>query len=213
MDRRDEHHKLYSCYLKLRRVEQHADALQDALDGFLGSNPYAIICEREPKLDEYVLWTKVREQPPPEWSPIVGDIVHNWRSALDHLAYQLVIRNGNTPSSRTQFPIFSKSPFDASLYSKTKDAKNALERWNGQVSGMHPSDVAVIERLQPYKGGHGPDTHPLFSSTNFPTGTSTGNTNSPDKHVREPLSTSGSGGTANGGPSTRGPSDLSKTAQ
>ena len=99
----------------------------------------------------------------PEWSPIIGDIVHNWRSALDHLAYQLVIKNGKTPCIRTQFPIFFKSPFDTSLYSKAKDAKKALESWNRQVNGMHPNDVEVIKRLQPYNGGHGADSHPLFT--------------------------------------------------
>ena len=95
MDRRDKYHKLYSCYLKLRRVEHHANALQDALDKFLGNNPYAI----------------------------------------------------------------------------------------------------------------------TLLSANFPTGTSAENTNSPDKRSKEPLSMSGSGGTANGGLSTRAPSELSKTAQ
>jgi hypothetical protein len=161
MDRRDEYHKLYSCYLKLERVQQHASVLQDAMDGFLGSKPYSIICERDPKLGEYILWTKVREEPPPEWSPIIGDIIHNWRSALDHLAYQLVIRNGETPDHRTQFPIFSKSPFDASLYSKTKDAKRARERWDRQVRGMHPNDETAIKAWQPYNGGYGSDIHPL----------------------------------------------------
>jgi hypothetical protein len=161
--RRDKYHKLYSCYLKLERVQQHTSVLQDAMDRFLAREPYAIICEHDPKLDEYILRAKVRKEPPPEWSPIIGDIVHNWRSALDHLAYQLVIRNGETPCRRTQFPIFSKSPFDASLYSKDKDAEKALESWNSQVRGMHPNDVAVIEKRQPYNGGHGPDIHPLVA--------------------------------------------------
>ncbi len=71
--------------------------------------------------------------------------------------------DGKTPSNRTQFAIFSKSPFDTSLYSKAKDAEKALERWNKQVSDMHPSDVEVVKKLQPYYGGHGADTHPLFA--------------------------------------------------
>jgi hypothetical protein len=111
MDRRDKYHKLYSCYLKLERAQQHASVLQDAMDQFLATEPYAIIYEHDPKLDEYILRAKVREEPPPEWSPVIGDIVHNWRSALDHLAYQLIIRNGQKSCHRTQFPIFSKSLF------------------------------------------------------------------------------------------------------
>ena len=64
MDRRDEYHKLYSCYLKLQRVQHHANVFQDAMDGFLGSEPYSIICERDPKLDEYILWTKSERSRP-----------------------------------------------------------------------------------------------------------------------------------------------------
>ena len=60
-------------------------------------------------------------------------------------------------------PRSSKSPFDTSLYSKAKDAEKALERWNRQVSDMHPSDVEVVKKLQPYNGGHGAETHPLFA--------------------------------------------------
>ena len=120
---------------------------------FLGREPYTIIVQRQPKLHEYIVRTKVREEPPPDWSPIIGDVVHNWRSALDHLAWQLVIRNKRKPSGGTQFPIFSKSPFDASLYPNIKEAEDTLKRWNRQVKGMHSGDVALIERLQPYNVG------------------------------------------------------------
>jgi len=153
MSRRDAYHPLFGCELKLRRVQHHFDALQKAFDGFLGSDPYEIVNERHPEREEYVLWVKVREEPPPEWSPIIGDVVHNCRSALDHLAWQLVIRNKGKPSGSTAFPIFSKSPFDASLYSSAKEAKNALGRWNRQVKGIHDNDVALIKRLQPYNAG------------------------------------------------------------
>lgn len=153
MSRRDVYHPLFGCDLKLRRVQHHLDTLQDALDGFLESKPYEIVNESHPKSAQYVLWTKVREQPPPEWSPIIGDIVHNWRSTLDHLAWQLVIRNGRKPSGSTQFPIFSKNPFDANSYSSGRESKDSLKRWNRQVKGMHANDVALVERLQPYNVG------------------------------------------------------------
>jgi hypothetical protein len=36
-----------------------------------------------------------------QWSDLVADCAHNLRSALDHLACQLVIANGHSPTSRT----------------------------------------------------------------------------------------------------------------
>lgn len=48
--------------------------------------------------------------PPPRLGVLCGDVVHNLRSALDHLANCLVVANGGTPkegSGGTQFPIGS----------------------------------------------------------------------------------------------------------
>jgi hypothetical protein len=36
---------------------------------------------------------------------LVGDVVHNLRSALDHLAWQLVLFDGGQPNGSTSFPI------------------------------------------------------------------------------------------------------------
>jgi hypothetical protein len=39
----------------------------------------------------------IREPPVEEWGVIIGDVVHNLRSALDHLVWQLTLANGNIP--------------------------------------------------------------------------------------------------------------------
>lgn len=38
-------------------------------------------------------------------SVILGDVVHNLRGALDHLAWQIVASTGRNPSTSTYFPI------------------------------------------------------------------------------------------------------------
>ena len=165
MSRRDAYHPLFGCQLKLWRAQHHADALQDALDGFLRRNPYEIIVQRYPQLAEYILQAKVREEPPADWSPIIGDIVNNWRSALDHLAWQLVRLNGNTGDNRTAFPIFDEDPFTPLKPSDPpavkKKRKSAHDTFKRNVRGMHINDVAFIKKLQPYSREHNPDTHPL----------------------------------------------------
>ena len=71
-----------------------------------------------------------------------GDIVHNLRSALDHLAYQLVVvGSGKEPSRRVEFPIAR----DHAAYEDGKAKK---------VEGMRPLAVKHIDNLQPYKGGN-----------------------------------------------------------
>jgi hypothetical protein len=132
------HHPLYGCLLKMRRADEHFNTLQEYIRGFLDSGPYKII--HEPKWNQYIVRVKVHKWPPHEWSPVIGDIVHNTRSTLDHLAWQLVKRNGKEPKpGTTQFPIFSKDPVDPYIYDTNKLAKNALGRWTRQTRVCTPA--------------------------------------------------------------------------
>jgi hypothetical protein len=73
-----------------------------------------------------------------------GDIVHNLRSALDHLAYQLVVVGSEKePSRRVEFPIAK----DFATYEAEKTKK---------VQGMRPIAIKAIDNVKPYKGGNEP---------------------------------------------------------
>ena len=41
----------------------------------------------------------------PTFTILAGEIVHHLRSSLDHLAWALVLKNGNRPDQRTHFPV------------------------------------------------------------------------------------------------------------
>src|SRR5438552_3478733 len=87
--------------------------------------------------------------PPSPWiGVVVGDVAHNLRSALDHLAWQLATLDGDPPEpDKVQFPIFSEEP------------KSFLD--HPCLSGMRPEHRAVLEDLQPYKAGDGSGQTPL----------------------------------------------------
>jgi hypothetical protein len=90
------------------------------------------------------------EDIPVAWSGIIGDIIHNLRSALDSLATNLVVHGGHFSKSalkETYFPIRSSK----SLLSD-KDASAFFRR-------VGPRVEKIIRRLQPYRGGKG---HPLW---------------------------------------------------
>jgi hypothetical protein len=71
-----------------------------------------------------------------------GDVVHNLRSALDHLAFQLaIVGRGKEPSRRVEFPI-------------AKDSKTYEAEKTRKVEGMLPEVISEIDRLRPYKGGN-----------------------------------------------------------
>lgn len=78
------------------------------------------------------------------FSLVIGDAVHNLRSSLDHLAFQLALKNtdGNViDQRRIQFPIESgKESF--------KNRCTATGR-SGYIADLHPDDRAIIKRFQP----------------------------------------------------------------
>lgn len=100
----------------------------------------SIVCEPHEDTDEQV-WVYRGETPitPIEWSIRVGEILHNLRSALDHLVWQLVLANGQEPSRQNAYPIVN----DESEWSRNKH----------RLKGVTPRVETIVERLQPYTGG------------------------------------------------------------
>ncbi len=138
--------------LKVCRAHHHRNELDRLIQSFLYSNPYTLFID--PNVQEGYKIVRVRKskQPPEDIGVIVGDIAHNLRSALDHLACQFVIGNGCTPTTQTAFPIFSEDP---------KATEKSLNKWKPMVKGMSPAAIRFIEDCQPYKIRHLPDPHHL----------------------------------------------------
>ena len=73
-----------------------------------------------------------------EYSIAVGEIAYNLRSALDHLIWQLVSANGESPNHRNEFPIFN----DASDYHKSV---------GNRLRGLDDRQRGMIESFQPFQ--------------------------------------------------------------
>jgi len=103
--RKEQRPSLDGVRVKVSRAKFHAQALDKELLGLFPNGNYIIA----PEIHDNGLCHVFRANQPPEadpsWSAIVGDCLHNLRSALDHLAYQLVRVSGGTPNIHTQFPI------------------------------------------------------------------------------------------------------------
>jgi hypothetical protein len=153
---------MVGCLLKMQRAEKHFQELQETAKAFIRSDPYAVVNYPDTKPDHYIARLKVEREPPPELSAIIGDIIHNARSSLDHLVWLLVKLAGNDPEKgRPQFPIFTKDPFDPTVHADLGNWKGAKRAWKNQTKGLAPREVAIIKRMQPYKSPFDPDLHPL----------------------------------------------------
>jgi len=111
-----------------------------AAQAYLASNPYQLNQIEEPNGD-LVLRIRIVRAIPHDWAAVVGDAVHNLRSSLDLLAWQLVERNNGQPSRDTCFPITS------SLQAFEPALRRAL-------AGAHPAAMRMVRLLKPYAGGN-----------------------------------------------------------
>lgn len=103
---------LDGCREKRRRAAEHFEALDQAIYEWLGEPgvdkaPWTMRGEFRPERREFAFVGRMLQEPDEvlRWGAILGDAVHNIRSALDQLVWQLVLLNGNTPARANQFPI------------------------------------------------------------------------------------------------------------
>jgi hypothetical protein len=82
---------------------------------------------------------RLRSQPPELLGAVLGDAFHSARSALDHLAWDLVLANGGQPSRNTNFPIF--------------DGPKAQGKVAAALKGASHGVVGKVFALQPWRGG------------------------------------------------------------
>ena len=108
-------HPLDSAYLKLVRAVEHLEQTEAETQRFVDSNPYVPIIDYNFESLEHTLRVRVLGEPPMHLGLLAGDTIHNLRSALDHLVYQLAALDPDVPrGSKTQYPIFDEpEKFDA----------------------------------------------------------------------------------------------------
>ena len=137
--------------LKINRAEFHLKTLKESIDAFFDGKPYEIVREVNPDTNEVFGTLRVKRECPPAWGILVGDFIHDLRSALDHLVWQLVVHEtGNPPTTfDTQFPIFQT---EAGYNTRGEPIR---------LKGVGTKAKALIKILQPFSTGEGTDS-PLW---------------------------------------------------
>jgi hypothetical protein len=139
--------------LKLDRAKVHIDAIRAKTERFVERDPppFGFRVEQRELSDgvvKYTLFAIVREQPPRDFAPMIGDALHNIRSALDHLVYELAPSDVRD-SVNTQFPIY-------------KDEAAYRQRGEKKIPGIVGDERTLIERVQPWHASpRRPEADPL----------------------------------------------------
>ena len=137
--------KLPSALLKINRAKEKIDDLQVALEDFLKSEPYKVTADNNPQTGQKA-WRVTRCDEIPARIPIIaGEVVHDLRTALDYVAFQLFTAGLYCSSSSERDISF---PVSADV---TKH-ESKLAR----IVNTSRNDIAqAFDALKAYKGGNG----------------------------------------------------------
>jgi hypothetical protein len=129
---------------KLDRAKEHYGQLTREIQEFLATVPYKTELKRDPVTRRVVTYLSSVAETPPHLALVAGDVVQNLVSALDHLAYQLVLL-GSDDKPRYPKKVYFPISADLAEYDEKKT------RYLGEA---RPAAVAAIDELRPYKGGN-----------------------------------------------------------
>jgi hypothetical protein len=129
-----------SAQLKIDRANHHIGDVDARRNVFLETNPCKLRAQHNPQTAHTDYMVEDVAEVDPIISLIIGDAVHNLRSALDHLAASLVRDKGNIVGPNTYFPIY-------------KGPSQYVTESPGKIKGMSSTDETRIGLLKPYLGG------------------------------------------------------------
>jgi hypothetical protein len=117
--------------------------LERRVGRFLYSKPYNAVRQDDVEAGKRRWIVEVRKRPPlVEWGAMIGECLFNFRSALDHLAYDLAVAYSGSPlppkvEESSEFPIFHRRA----------PKKSELD---ARIGAIHPDARRLIETMQPY---------------------------------------------------------------
>jgi hypothetical protein len=138
---------------KLDRVIEQLTGLHREVLDLQGSGRLELVALGNPEGTEFrvALNPDWDERKTLRWGVIVGEIIHDLRSALDHMVWELVAANGGTPDRCTSFPICSVEPVNGF---RSFALANPQSKRHGPLVGLTPDHVSFVESCQPYHGGN-----------------------------------------------------------
>jgi hypothetical protein len=160
---------LTGIVLKLDRAEDHLDALNESIQRFTKKG----FCTARQEFDrDRRLTLRVNQvfEPPPGWGVLIGEIVYNLRSALDHMVYELAVVNHGTRApprdiaESSAFPIFANGLKFRWGNAKKASKSGKLSRDSGRhkIRAVSRPPRAAIDRLQPYHRRKNPASRALL---------------------------------------------------
>lgn len=124
------------------------------VQAFLNRHPGRFTRQLDPNdLSFYIYTMAPNPAPPNTFGPVLGDVVHNLRSSLDHIAWNLALLNleeaTQEPYPFTAFPII------------VEDGLSGTTKFDRLTQDVLPDAIPIIRDLQPYHRGNDANLHEL----------------------------------------------------
>lgn len=146
-----------SCRLKLERAKEHIDGIDGLVKTGLvttPSDPVRVAYAETDTGDRLLVFFFDGLAPdlPPRLSILAGEAVHQMRSVLDHLIWELIfIKTTKPPNFHSAFPIVGTGRMGK------RGWQTASEAYESQTSRLKdvipPKTLALVEHLQPFHVG------------------------------------------------------------
>jgi len=140
---------LDGCEGKLRWAKRHLKALDDQIALAAGLHKHVITVENDPGTSEYVFKVTGLHPSDADWGYLAGDCIHNLRSALDHLVFQLAIlalgRDLTDDEARScMFPIHANADsFKSAAKGRTKLLRSGEQTRIEELQPFNASDTSI----------------------------------------------------------------------
>jgi hypothetical protein len=139
--------------VKLDRAAEHLETIHSGFRQFIEvdlENRTSQVGDIDPHQTgwQFIRWGKV-PAPDPRLGAILGDFVHNVRSALDQTIWQLVKANGCTPERTTQWPV-SETEGQWRNDITHRDIDN---RGPAPTAGLSNDAFELVRQFQPFQAG------------------------------------------------------------
>lgn len=132
----------HASRLKIERADQHIQSLHDRTIQF-ASNCYRLVINQDPQTGNDILEFSLTESLPEDFALIIGDALHNFKSALDLAINEVIFSKLGAYDDFARFPFRSTR---SELESAIKGSK--ITKASPEVADF------IVNVIEPYRGGN-----------------------------------------------------------
>jgi hypothetical protein len=131
--------------LKINRAQEHIREIESLIKSWRDLDPYKVSIDNEQETGEKILRIIITKTMPKDISLVIGDAIHNLRTALDHAAFEIVQQSKGSRKAldSTYFP-----------FEGDRESLKSSRKFGTIASVSQKAANIILDTIKPYKGGN-----------------------------------------------------------